>query len=39
MKAVVNCIAAAEKNDFHRCLALEHLYSLQGVNLLGHIAS
>ena len=35
VKAVVNGIASPEKNNFHRCLALEHLYSLQGVNFVG----
>ena len=35
VKAVVNAIASPDKNYFHRCLALEHLYDLQGVNFVG----
>ena len=35
VKAVVNGLASPEKNHFHRCLALEHLYNLQGVNFVG----
>lgn len=35
LKAVVNGLASPEKNHFHRCLALEHLYNLQGLNFVG----
>ena len=35
VKAVVNGLASPEKNHFHRCLALKHLYNLQGVNFVG----
>ena len=35
LKSVVNGLVANEKNYFQRCLALEHLYSLQGFNFVG----
>ena len=35
VKAVVDGLASPEKNYFHRCLALEHLYNLQGMNFVG----
>ena len=34
-KAVVDGLASPEKNYFHRCLALEHLYNLQGMSFVG----
>ncbi|XP_078368456.1 uncharacterized protein LOC144652290 [Oculina patagonica] len=35
VKAVVDGLASPEKNYFQRCLALEHLYNLQGINFVG----
>ena len=35
VKAVVDGLASPEKNYFHRCFALEHLYNLQGMSFVG----
>ena len=35
VKAVVDGLASPEKNYFHRCLALEHLYNLLGMSFVG----
>ena len=35
IKAIVDGLASPEKNLFQRCLALEHLYNLQGMNFVG----
>ena len=34
LKSVVNALASHEKNYFQRCLALEHLYNLQGFSFV-----
>lgn len=35
VKAVVDGLSSPETNYFHRCLALEHLYNLQGMSFVG----